>query len=172
MDKYTFGKTPAAIFLTDRLVALGSDKITRKVSKYLHDVRQKLNELVRANDAHHLSAHTVGFICGALREHVLSGEYHVDYLDELIGDRDPDEVMIELQKIFDLTTNIMIGEIKSVQRKVTGCRHIEHSIARMKNFPAANHPVISGEIDDITPELLQQRSKIKLARLGKTDTLY
>lgn len=188
LDRYTYGKTPAAIFLADRLNQLGDPVLARKVGKNISTMQSLVAELYKSNIAGTLSAHTIGNIAGIYRKQTL--EVH----DKMVASND--------ELVINLMTNVMIGDIKRIQRQVMDARHAEQYRARVLGKPsryfdardgdqqiltAAEHAIVAemrnGRVrgakilvedmhDPITPEILVERSKRKLVKRGKSSDLY
>ena len=105
MDKFTFGKTPAAVYLYEYLQANKNQIVLKRVGKALTSNRNLLSQIEKANLSGAINAHNVARIINNIR----SG-FFVDVGDELAS---------------NLTTNILIGEMKSLIRKSADIRKIE-----------------------------------------------
>ena len=162
IDKYTFGKTPAAIYLAEHLNQLGDPRLVRKAQKRLVGPRKILNELYASHAKGCLSAQTLY----SMAESVKSYTVDLSSNDEA-GDVKLDELAV------NLIENIIIGEVKSIKRRVQAeviARISEGK--RKKADPKLHLTMITNVEDSITPELLIERSKKKLRRLNKPDSLY
>lgn len=156
INEFTFGKTPAAIYLADRLNALNNSKLTRKISTMIRDLQNIVNEIEKSNSVGFLSAHVIGFMIDPLRDRIKASRANIEKIDQLSA---------------NLMANVMCGSVKDVAYRVMEVRHIEQQDVR--NNPTGKSFVILKNIHRaITPELLIKRSKDKLEHRGKRITLY
>lgn len=173
LDKYTYGNTPAAIFLAERLNTLGNQVMIRKVSSFLDQKNRVLNEVVEAHLAGYLSTRALSALVNLMRREVADSKKQVG--DELAQ---------------NLMHNVMVGKIKSVLRRTQTSILLDHQanrdLDRFKRsvFPTDLDPELQKQLrrfrvvtpidadDTITPVTLRERSKQKLARKNKTCTLY
>lgn len=159
LDKYTFGSTPASIYLVDQLNKLRDPKLNRKVTRQLTSFNQVINELLVSNAAGLLTAHTVGTFISVMRQRAQNASRN-----------------FEPSLIANLVANVMTGKVKELERRVTTVRHCEQNFARFapdfkKDNPQTSiFPLLSVE-DPITPEVLTERSKQRLTRKGKQSFL-
>ena len=110
MDKFTFGNTPAAIYLADHLNSLSDKRVVRKVQKILVFQRQLFTEL---NDAHMkgiLSAKSLLIISQCIENQVIAR------LKEKEIEQEKCEVKLDSLTL-NLVQNILIGEVKSISRR-------------------------------------------------------
>lgn len=155
IDKYTYGNTPAAIYLTEVLNSVGSSKMIRKVTRTLTDFNEIINELEAANKNGLLSAHTLGALGADLRA------------------RAQRSTVGEHELVKNLLQNMMVGRVKELTRRVRVVRLIEKQRAGMVVDKDEIEPICVADITDtITPKTLVAKSKRKLTRLNKVDTLY
>ena len=70
LNKFTFGNTPAAIFLVDRLNQLDNKKFTRKISTILCEFRKIIGELIKAHQDGSLSTHTLSVTVELLHDKI------------------------------------------------------------------------------------------------------
>lgn len=177
LDKHTFGKTPAAIYLADRLNFLDDPKYTRKLSVKIHSVQAIMADAVRAAEAGMLSVKTLNFISSHLRldiedtaDNLLSEEMYIGSG----GQEMPDTLSVNLM------SNVLIGELKSVVRRcreVTLLKHKQQRLigsidGKVKKVLTVK-PITIGDVKDpTTAETLIARSRAKLRRKGLTNTLY
>lgn len=185
LNKYTFGSSPAAIYLAENLNIINNSKLNRKVSSFINSIRAILTQSVNANEAGIINVKTLYFIVDALSERVKWNRSRLSL----------DAEWASYQLIVDLTANILIGEIKSIKRRAQKVAHVNHMQAQLigscHNMPPLslrnNDNVIVAEIgptiqlanvsvndieDPTNDDVLIARSKKRLQRLGKTDTLY
>ena len=164
IDKYTFGNTPAAIYLADHLNYLGDPRLVRKAQKRLTGPRKILNELYKSHAEGHLSAQTLYSMAQSVKD------YTIDRLVEHV--EQPSEVQLDDLTI-NLIGNIIIGEVKSIKRRVQAEVIARISEGKRKKVDPKLHLTMITQVEDsITPELLIERSKKKLRRLNKPDSLY
>jgi hypothetical protein len=190
LDKFTFGKTPAAIYLAHRLNELNDPKYTRKISADIHRMQGLFVEVIEAHDAGFLSIKSLSFFMNNARRSIK--DKADDYLSQALyvgsgGHQMPDRLSV------DLMSNVLLGPITSVFRrsikvaslkaqqqhlKDEDCTHFlpsndgKHAIATVKHS-IIKKKITVGSISDLTtPEVLIERSKNKLAKLNKVNTLY
>lgn len=146
LDRFTFGKAPAAIFLVERLNELGDLKLTRKVSAYIDQENRLLSDMVNANRHGCLSTHSLAAFLNFMRQRVKTSTLSLS--DKLTA---------------DLTFNVVVGRIKFYIRKTTvvSQRSGKHTKETIINVP-----------DHIHAEFLRDRSREKLMRRGKLCTYY
>ena len=151
LDKFTFGRTPGAIYLTERLNQLGDPKLTRKVSSYLDQESKILNEIVQANAIGVLSTHTLGAFVTFMRHRI--GTSTLEINDKLTA---------------DLMHNVVSGRVKSILRRTVEATKQSRSYhcARVLKLSILNI------IDPKTPDVLIERSRQKLDRKHKPRTYY
>lgn len=70
MNKFTFGKTPAAIYLADLLVNSTQSQI-RKVTRTLANFNRLINSIEDSNTVGIMSAHDIGGLGDYLRNRAL-----------------------------------------------------------------------------------------------------
>lgn len=114
LDKTTFGKTPASLYLADYLNKLDNQIVAKRSGKILTGFRSTLTQLENANNINILSAHNLARIISSMREKIF-----INVGDELAS---------------NLVTNIIVGEMKSLLRKSSNIRKIE----TMQNKVAIN----------------------------------
>ncbi len=105
MNKFTFGKTPAAVYLYEYLQSKGNTIVEKRVGKALTSNRNLLTQIEKSNNIGAINAHNVARIVNKMRE-----KFFVEVGDELAS---------------NLTTNILIGEMKALIRKSAEIRKIE-----------------------------------------------
>lgn len=105
IEKYTFGKTPAAMYLAKYLSDLDSPIVMKRTGKMLTSYRNTLSQLEKANNQGILSAHNLARVVCSMREH-----FKVDVGEETAS---------------NLVTNILVGHMKALLRKSSEIRKIE-----------------------------------------------
>lgn len=177
LDKFTFGNTPAAIYLVQELNRVNSSKLNRKVSSVLNNQNRLVKEVVGAFESGSLSLHGFGAIMNMLRDRVknIKTEFENDLVTNLVS-------------------NMIAGNIKSILRRSTkvaqnnkmvdyGIKFIIPNgtplsvIIKLNNamktiFYEKDCDKFNYTMDSITPETLIARSKQKLAKHGKECTYY
>lgn len=165
LDKTTFGKTPAALYLADYLNKLEQPLVTKRTGKILTGFRNTFTQLEKANNVGILTAHNLARVIGSMREN-----FFVDVGDELAS---------------NLVTNILVGEMKILLRKSSNIRKIESFQKRIvgKKEPGEffNHSgyrvakidensvelpkyTVEQLTDNINAETLTEKWKIKMKR--------
>ena len=196
IDKCTFGNTPAAMYLADRLNEIGDPRQVRKVSAFINSARNILSQAVTAHQECFMSIKTLYFVVDSLSERI-KGSIEAQSEAGYRSDNPIDSLCVNLM------TNILVGEIKSIKRRVQRAANLQHQQEQLKGkYPGTSKDIFVklkddsgvqrshfvGTIvkekvelraitiehigDDITPEVLVKRSKKRLKRLNKTDTLY
>lgn len=162
LDKFTFGKTPAAIYLVNRLNELGDCNINRRISRKLNHYRSLLNDLLNSNETDNLSAHNIAFLCELITKELIENKLYCNDANYIFLD--------------NLATNVIIGEIKSIKRRAKLVRHQEkYDLKNYTNKQLAkniNKLNINDLKDKINSDFLIERSKKYLSRHNKKDTLY
>lgn len=165
IEKYTFGKTPAAMYLAHYLSQLDNPIVLKRTGKMLTSYRNTLAQLEEANNQGILSAHNLARVIGSMREH-----FKVDVGEETAS---------------NLVTNILVGNMKALLRKSSEIRKIEllqnkyilHSengvFFNQKGYKVAKitddtieFPVYTVEQipEEITSDTLTEKWKIKMKR--------
>jgi hypothetical protein len=163
LDKFTYGKTPAAIYLAELLNTLDAPKLARKVSRTLVDFNELINQIEASNDVGILSAHNIGYLAAMLRIRA-QDTWLDDNMKHCTDESDESLVLVN-----NLVHNILIGRIKDLSRRVQMVRIYEHQRATSKSAPTK--PLKSVE-DSINAESLVKRSTARLIRLNKINTMY
>lgn len=185
IDRNTFGSTPAAIYLAEQLNIIDNPKVLRKASAFINSCRVIIADGVRAHNNGFIGIKTLYFIVDSLSEKVKENAISVRF-DPTLGD---------YPLVINLVTNVLIGEIKSIKRRAQEIAHINHIQAQLQgacdndlrsvildkngvklatvgsNIQLA-HVGISDVKDPTNVDILVQRSKRRLSRLNKHDTLY
>ena len=191
LNKFTFGNTPAAIFLVDRLNQLDNKKFTRKISTILCEFRKIIGELIKAHQDGSLSTHTLSVTVELLHDKI---ENTIDHLLTKSGADYGDNPDLPDVLAANLTLNIIKGELKSVFRRSRKIHHMEKEQQRLLHrlyssdksvYDKDNlllgkyarkftpHKVNIDHIpEEINAKTLQEKSKRKLARLNKKCELY
>lgn len=177
IDKFEFGKAPAAIYLAEHLRVLNDNGLHRKIAKTISEFRALVRSLENAHNCEFLPTKHLNMMCPMLRlkcDGIFDTFLKMDVLAA------------------NLVGNILRGEIKRLIRKGSVVKKMENKktsiIAHLKNDIAKEIDEVTKQelnelIDDvyyheiivednITAETLQLKSKAKLKRLNKKDTLY
>jgi len=199
LDKHTFGKTPAAIYLADRLNVLNDERYTQKLSSKIHAMQACINDVVRAHENDYLDLKTLAFFVKSMRRTVEDTAQNFLEYDQYVnkaGHPMPDKLSI------DLMMNIIKGELKSISRRAREVRLLKdkqnrvlHALKREVNVSfddqsefttkVEKDAIVLAEVifetpnitikdvkDETTPETLMARSRAKCERLGKSTTFY
>lgn len=191
LNKFTFGNTPASIFLIDRLNQLNSKKFTRKISTIICEFRKIIGELIKAHQDGSISTHTLNVTVELLHGKI---ENTIDHLLNKSGADYGDNTNLPDVLVANLTLNVIKGELKSVFRRSRKLHHMEKEQQRLlyrlyssdkdvrnnENFLLGkysrkftpNKINIAYIAEDINAKTLQEKSKKKLARLNKKCELY
>jgi hypothetical protein len=193
IDKYTFGKTPAAIYLADRLNVLNDPRYTQRISSRIHEVQAAISDIVSAHENGHIRLQTLNFFVAFMRQKINTVRSNFLDCEQYVGSGN--HPMPDLLSV-NLMTNVLIGELKSItrrsrqvkilktkqQRVVTKlrqdgfetmlCHDGGHVLARVDEKLVIPNITLADVTDETTPEKLVERSRKKLARLGKPTTLY
>jgi hypothetical protein len=160
-DKTTFGRAPAAMYLVLLLNERGDAVLARKVGKVLRETRELLHDVVAC--------------------HLLTDEMKTKSFSKLINmikDRAkacaaqlPDEF------IGHLVTNILIGEIRTFERRCIRAAQLQPNVARAtkegNTIPMLKATPTNGEpTEEERIAMLQEKSRKYLSRKGKLNTLY
>ena len=160
LDSRTFGNAPAAIYLASLLNQKGDALLARKVARILAGSRELIANLSQAHlDANALSTRSFAKLLTLISNH------HRAAIAQGLRGQDP--------VIANLVVNLLEGGIKTWKQRVQQARQKERNATRNLAEGEAPRPVWAHPLArEITPEKLQERSKLKLARKGKPDTLY
>jgi hypothetical protein len=182
LDKFTFGRTPAAQYLVRRLNELDSKPLQRAVGVRVSQFNTNVRDIENSYKVGYMSAKTAANLLRMLR--VEATQLTLSNTDDKI--------------VGQLMQNTIIGNIKHTARKITVIRKIENgnsSLAKLKTkgskgreiygcteytilgYPAGyafgeseydrEIPDIADIEDDVTPELLMERSDRRCLRQGK-----
>ncbi|NCP98406.1 hypothetical protein GW796_00835 [archaeon] len=170
LDKNTFGKTPAALYLADYLNTLDQPLVAKRTGKIMSGFRNTILQLAKANDAGILTAHNLARVISSMRSNLF-----IEVGDSLAS---------------NLVTNIIVGEMKILLRKSSDIRKIEimqkkvspsnskiGNITNKKGYVIAN--VTEDEVnlqkytvneltDEINADTLTEKWKIKMDKRNKT----
>lgn len=159
LEPHTFGDAPAALYLVEVLNQRQNPLLSRKVGRVLAENRRLLSEVTRA----HLDYDVLS--TKALAQLLVLLSSHHPVAVQGIAAKDP--------HVANLTLNVLQGAVKTWKRRVEHARRQQRQVARLTpsrcSVPIVPAAALEGEI---TPALLQRRSKAYLARKSKRDTLY
>lgn len=161
MDKNTFGRAPAAMYLTTYLTEKGDQALVRKVSRVIRETRELLNDVV----ASHL-------LTDEMKRASFSKLLHL--IRDSIGPRCD---LLPDRHAGDLVKNILIGEIRTFEKRSAKARSLETLVQRGtpdgKSVPIVKATPFPGELkQEERIAALQEKSRNYLARKGKRNTLY
>lgn len=199
LDKYTLGKTPAAIYLIDYLNTEAT-YMDRNVLKFIATFKKTFRELLTAVETGHVSTSTLVSFCSLKRASMRAEA-------DMHASNGISTLAIQLYQ------NLILADIKSTERKaMILSRVVRSSITQAKNKVAElcpthlegcigtevhvttpkieNHSYkvrvyvgsttnhvrqyakLADMIDDTTAATLQAKSSKKLAKRGKVNTFY
>lgn len=188
IDQNTFGKTPAAKYLARELSRPGNDVLIKSVTRRIVSTNTAVNDLVNAYENEQLTAKTLANCLRLMREEV-SKENSVNIIDQLrqnvqIGlikrgirqstiARKAERVMVspETRSIFS-SPQFCTGENEPYavyyvfKDKPSG--HVYY--AGLKTIPdgvSYTYRVYADLVNDVTPEILMERSNKRCLRQGK-----
>lgn len=170
LSKYTFGNTPAAIYLADRLNQIESPKWTRKISSKIHSFQTTIAQLTKANSHGIIDARTLSFTVEALHQRVyeVGDRLMRGFLEKSpVGEELPDVLSI------DLMMNVVMGDLKHLKRGIHDIKLLKQNAIRVTQPPQkVPNFTISDVSDPIDADLLVERSKQRLSRRKKQNTFY
>lgn len=159
-DKTTFGRAPAAMYLVLLLNERGDPILARKVGKVLRSTRELVNDVVAC--------------------HLLTDELKTASFGKLIA-MIKDKARASASNLPDpfiahLVTNILIGEIRTFERRCARAAQLQASVARRTSsgntVPMLKAVPYKEMTDAERIEMLQEKSRKYLTRKGKLNTLY
>ena len=177
MNPYTYGNTPAAIYLADQLNNINDARFSKRIGAIINQNRAVLKQIMVAHDEGHVDRKTVMFVVNAV--HI-----KIDALAEcmkeinIMGDfiESPENLAI------DLMSNIVKGEIKKITRRAFAvgvkCTNQTRELGKLKDIVSTSFDIIPKQFklcheqDHKNANYLIKRSIAKLNRLNKPITLY
>jgi hypothetical protein len=161
LDKNTFGKAPAAMYLVVLLQERDNQALTRKVARVIESFRELLNDIVACHyQTEELKTASFNKLLEMMHDRIKIATAQLP--DEFIG---------------HIVRNILTGELKTLKRRAARTGHLQSSIARktpsgwtvpmVKATPLMNEPS-----EEERMKQLQAKSSAYLARKGKKNTLY
>lgn len=157
LDKNTFGSTPAAVYLADRLNELNQPRLTTNVTHVLCCTQRILGELVNAHTAGFISSKTIAFLTEKMRVHTQNTSH--DMLHDKEHNYDP--------TVINLMTNVLCGSFKNVQRRAQQA-NIKNK--QSKKLPVEQQPkaaTINDFQDQITGIVLEVKAMNRRLRREK-----
>lgn len=169
IDKFTFGKSPAAMYLTLIISKTGSQPLLRKVSRALCETRQLMEDVV----ACHLLTDELKTRSFSKLLEMIDDKIRITAL-QLPTIKTGDWPLPENEIIRHLVTNILIGELKVLKNRAMKARQLQHNVTR--KTPQGERV----EMLKATPLLSENgrnarriaKSAAYLSRKGKLNTLY
>lgn len=127
LDKRTFGNSPAAIFLADRLNELDDHRQTHRVSSFINNTSKMLNEAVKMHIQNGMSTKMLYFIVDNISRDVANTAWDMQTgADGVVYD----------QTTCNLMANVLRGQVKSVKRRLEKVVRIHRQQARVQNSSA------------------------------------
>jgi hypothetical protein len=165
LDKFTFGNTPAAIYLADRLNELNNHRLTRKISSVLCKFRRTMTELTNANNAGIMCTNTTAMFAERTRVDIQNtGSDMIFKIQE--------EDCYYDERCINLMVNIICGELKSMIRRLQKAKLANH---HLDTLPVGNRPRklrLHDFSDEITHEILQAKAYERSKRRGQDTKFY
>lgn len=106
LDTYTFGKSPAAVYLVKILNDLQDNYLSRKVGRFLSDKRNLLSSIEESNKKNILNASQVTSLCALIRKDV--------------------NFTCDQEVVQNLCNNIVKGHISSILRRSAKLKIVEN----------------------------------------------
>jgi hypothetical protein len=162
LDKCTFGKSPAAMYLVQLLNERGSPKEARKCSRILEETRELVNDLVACHlHSDDLKTRSFGKLINLVR-------FNLDLWEA--------ETTVDAH-LAALCVNILKGELKLHLNRLAKAGQVRQHVARATpegtSVPDVKAVPIIGEPSyDERIERLRAKSSAYLKRKGKINTLY
>lgn len=185
LDIFTFGKTPAALYLVKVLNELKEPILAKKVGRFLSDKRRLLDGIEESNKHDILSASQVSALCVLIRNDINFQSEH-----ELVN---------------NLCNNLVKGEISSLLRRAAKLRVVEQQqtayVSKVKKGNLFSNKMVNSEglvlgylpdmqedeipheklahlvvspkyhldnmSESVTPETLSKKWKARMERTGK-----
>lgn len=175
LDRNTFGKTPAAIYLADRLNIIDNSVYTRKMSKQIHAFQGIISDAIKAQESGKIEMKTFNWIMEKVRQDVKLKASNF-FNDESVNESVHDKLSCNLFE------NILIGELKSVNRRVREVALLRTKqnrlIGTMSQIPEIfdvmkfEKITIANAKDYFNVDSLIEKSRAKLDRKNKPNTFY
>ena len=144
LDKRTFGSTPAAIFLVDRLNALNDAKQTHRVSSCINAIKKLINEAIEMHTDHGMSTKLLYFIVDKIAADVtetandmIKGTHGITYD----------------QTVVNLMVNVLRGQVKSIKRRLAQVVNIHNRqkrellLAEAPKISKTKNGIVIGKIE-------------------------
>jgi hypothetical protein len=135
LDKRTFGSTPAAVYLADRLNELNDSQQTHRISSYINNTKKVINEAVDMHVNHGMSTRLLYFIANKIAcdvsktaDDMIKGVHGITYD----------------QTSCNLMANVLRGHVKSIKRRLEDVVHIHRHQKRAK-IANVSKPVVNNK---------------------------
>lgn len=163
LDVYTFGRAPAAMYLATLLNERNDKKMTRKISRFISENHDLINNVVFSHYNSTLSTQSFAKIIEMISEKIENQSKKFE--DEHLG---------------HLACNVLMGYIKTQKRRCAKASYLQRTIN--KETPEGESPpevtAIPTDIKNASElahdkiEQLREKSRNYLLRKGKINTLY
>lgn len=145
LDKFTFGKTPAARFLADRLNEINDQKLTHRVSSVINATTQRINEAVYLHKRLGMSTSLLYYV--------------VDKISQDVSATATDMIRGVHSTVYDqvccnLMANVLRGHIKSIKRRLVHVVNIQNQ--QKKEMQKAAGPILK-KVEDVVFAKLELR---------------
>lgn len=161
LDKHTFGRSPAAMYLALLLSERNDRALLRRVTGALKETRELINDVQAAH-------------------------YHTDEIKARSFNKLIELIQLKVQEtvkgwsdqfIAHLVLNILTGELRVHRRRAAKAAHLRTTLARRtpsgETVPEVKVlPYRGEETEEERLTILRERSRRYLARRGKRNTLY
>lgn len=184
IDEKTFGTTPAAKYLIRELSRPGNETRTKSVTRKLVSTNTSINDLLSAYHAGALKSKTFANCLRLMREDI-SRNIQVDIIDQLCQNVQIGFIKrcIRLTTVNRKAERVMISpqnRASKMRSNVYGDEYFFVDSTSNKEYHAGTfyHPIYESskpevvvarysQIEDVTPDVLMERSNRRCARLGK-----
>jgi hypothetical protein len=191
LDQFTFGKTPAALYLVRALESQEPTikrNVVRSCSVRIRNFNNNVRDIMSAVDGGFMSAHTAANLFRILRDDATKLKLDQEFEDK--------------ELVLNLLRNVVIGNIKSAMRKTSVLRKIEVKSASLEKLKKSSKQQVDGlgyteflveglpagfiapngefirdlvystQVNDpVTPEILTERSWKRCVRQNKPHTI-
>lgn len=132
-DINTFGRTPAAHYLSRRLIEIGDKKLTRSCTVRINAFNTNVAGIVSAVATGGMNVKVAANLLRLLREEATKIKLSAFYTD-----------VNELEFVDNLVRNVIIGHIKSALRKTCVMRKIENASKDINTITRKGSRVVAG----------------------------
>ena len=171
LDKFTFGNTPAAIYLVDRLNTFNDVRLTRKISSVLCKFRRTIAELETANNSGIMCTNTTAMFAEKMRVDIQNTGSDLIHKQSLQDSRDEELSYIDVRCV-NLTVNIICGEIKSMKRRLQKAKYANRYLDSLPMDKRPRKLRLKDFQDEISPATLQEKAAERSKRRNQDTKFY